>query len=154
LIISLGTPRREPVTAHKINSTAYIAGGVTAFVGLIVVTAAVAVLVRRQRKVCYHTKHARFPYPTNQHVSSTHVRARTFYSTAFNQSPTPSPSSKPEKNCSPGNARRKEENIISRQFMTDGHEKTVRFNYEVTWHPNESGNQGKDEHENNDVFMI
>ncbi|XP_053395584.1 hemicentin-2-like [Mercenaria mercenaria] len=64
-------PQSDPVKGEKSHKTAYIAGGVIAAFGVIIIAIIVSVLLfRRYKKVCYKVKQARFPYTTNNKLTS------------------------------------------------------------------------------------
>ena len=130
---------------------------------MIIICAIIIYLIRRQKKVCFKIQHARFPFYTTQRLSARLARSQHVYdapknsdqsdsSTVDNFTTKPTPSIdylEPEKTYGTGQ-------MISKQLLTDGHERAVHFNYKVTLYGYDptNGVNSKEKQDANDVFMI
>lgn len=146
------------------NNSAYIiAGVVTAVVGVVVITSLV-LLVLRRRKVCFKPKHARFPYCIS-HSANYSLDHQTSNTSNTNRA---TDSTGLRRNISRDTAdwfvrsfpvdEKLERATVTRQFLTDGQERAVNFNYKLTLYGYDPTHPDRPSKENtsecNNVFMI
>ena len=56
----------SPTRAEEVNTAAFIAGGLVAFIGLLCIASVVIFVLRKKQKVCFkNSKRTRFPYSSN-----------------------------------------------------------------------------------------
>ena len=56
----------SPTRAEEVNTAAFIAGGLVAFIGLLCIASIVIFVLRKKQKVCFkNSKRTRFPYSSN-----------------------------------------------------------------------------------------
>jgi len=154
------------------SSTYIIAGLVTAVIGAVVIISLVAIFIIRKRKVCFKPKHARFPFCSNHISSNSSPTHHPIYQTVSKEKTT----LKSRNNCRgkddqvvspctentdwftrsfPGTEEAKN-TTLTRQFLTDGHERAVNFNYKITLYGYDSSHKESrtDNAEYGNVFMI
>lgn len=131
-------PPSDPVKGKNSHKAAYIAGGVVASVGAITLAVIVALLLfRRYNKVCYKVKQSRFPFTTDHKLTSSSKHS---YISSNLGLDTKNERSDQKDNQNAAildlsafpNFQQGRGQSISKQFLTDGHERTVHFNYKVT----------------------
>jgi hypothetical protein len=134
----------EHAKGENSNRTAYIAGGVTAGIGAVVIAIIVILLLLRYRKVCFTTKPTRFPFDTNHDLTISTLTRNSLNNMKSDsnldsdkEQKKPAMSEMLIKKATHDTAeypdfRRGIGQTLSKQFLTDGHERSVHFNYKVT----------------------
>ena len=124
----------DPTEAEDVNTAAFIAGGLVAFIGLLVITAIIIFILKKKQKVCFKVNQARFPFFTAR-SSLNNARALSYHDAVTSIScnnlyAMHPPATKHDVVHTDTDACES----LTRQFLTDGQEKSVRFNYKVTLH--------------------
>lgn len=156
-------PQEDEVKGSNPHMTAYVAGGVVASFGVILIGIIIVVLIlRRYKKVCFKVQLARFPYETNHklHRPSRNPCISNKSNTEFNDTSSENAHTNSIKNTSTDfpDFNKGHGKSISKQLLTDGHERSVHFNYKVTLYGYDSEcNKEKNKSDKNnvsEVFMI
>ena len=124
----------EPTRAEEINTVALIAGGLVAFIGLLCASSIIIFILRKKQKVCFkNTRRLRFPYCSNRSAPfNAHALTAPGFITSIktNQSHCMREIDTNEHGLE--NIDKEPHRKTSRQFITDGQEKAIQYNYKVT----------------------
>lgn len=170
----LGWPRTGTQNETKSQKSTYIVVGVIcAVVGAVIITCLVTIIILRQRKVCFKPEHARFPFSPS-HSSylqpDPHLTNNDDGNSACSQSYQAKTPTKNGALSGSGDTDAdwftrsfpaetlNENTTVSRQFLTDGHERAVNFNYKITLYgydpTHKTGRKKTNENEYGNIFMI